>query len=188
MVRRNMRVSLVAIAAALSLTGCAQVVRSGLALLGIHDRPTGIEARGVDRTPSARAGAAQPSATIGGYESAPTYTWDRYATASPVSFARFMSQGIDGATCSPTSVGLSRVLPVGEGSPAVGVQHFGPLTFGLAGPGTRGLRELWLGNRIGFAQAAMQEAARQGTYLDCQRGVFAFVTLGGSAFEPVVVR
>jgi len=125
---------------------------------------------------------------VGGYESAPTYTWDRYATATPVRFAPLMSQGIDGVTCSPTRPGLGRVLPVGEGSPAVGVQHLGPVTFGLAGPGTQGLRELWVGNRLGFAQAAMHEAARPGTYPDWQRGIFVFVTLGSDGCDPVVVR
>lgn len=180
---------LAALAVAPVLTGCAQTLEAGLGLLGLRsNHPAGVETRGVDPQPATRAKSSRPAATIGGYESAPTYGLDRYATASPVSFARFMSQGIDGATCSPLSPGLARVLPLGEGSTAVGVQHFGPLTFGLAGPGTAGLSELWRGNGLGFAQAAMRESARQGSYTDCQRGVFAFVTLGTSSYEPVVVR
>jgi hypothetical protein len=179
--------SAAALALFLVLTGCAQVVRSGLGLLGIHQEPSGLEGRSAAPTPPARV-SQRPPTTVGGYESAATYGWERWAVASPVSFSRFMSQGIDGATCSPSSPGLARVLPVGEGSPAVGVQHLGPFTFGLAGPGTAGLREFWRGNGIGFAQAAMQESARQGTYTDCQRGVFAFVTLGGGSYDPVVVR
>jgi hypothetical protein len=192
MVRRSRRAPAAAIAAALvaapALSGCARALEAGLGLLGIDaDRPAGMEGRGIDRVPPAPAARDRSSATIGDYESAPTYTWDRYGTASPVSFARFMSQGIDGQSCTPLSPGLSRVLPVGEGSPAVGVQHFGPITFGLAGPGTAGLSAIWLRNPTAFAQAAMSEAARMGTYQDCQRGIFAFVTLG-DGYDPVVVR
>lgn len=174
---------------ATAFTGCTPVLKAGLGLLGIRTAEThGIDGAGRGGSITPPAYAEHPPTIVGGYESAPTYTWDRYATASPVSFARFMSQGIDGATCSPTSPGLARVLPVGEGSPAVGVQHFGPITVGLAGPGTRGLRELWLGNPVGFAQAAMQETARMGTYNECERGIFAFVTLGTGSYDPVVVR
>lgn len=193
MVRRSRSVSVAALAAVLAvapaLTGCAQVVRSGLGLLGIHQQPAGVEGRSVDRTPSAKADHDRPAATVGRYQSAPDYTWGGSATATPASFSHLFTSGPVGKACTIGSMGLARVLPVGIGAPAIGVERFGPITLGVAGPGVDALGQLWTLQEGGFARAAMRTTAQSGTWGSCGRGLFAFVSFGpGNAYEPVVVR
>ncbi len=194
MVRRNRNIpvtALVAIlAAAPALSGCAQTARGGLGLRGIHaNDPKGAPPTNLDRTARPLAKSERPAARVGGYESAPSYTWERYAVAGPASFPRLFTMGPDGESCTLTSQGLSRVLPIGNGAPAWPVQRLGPVTVGVAGQGVDALGQVWLMNRAGFAQAAMHYTAQAGTWGSCQRGLFAFVSLGNSsAWAPVVVR
>ncbi len=194
MVRRTSRIRVAALVATLAaasvLTGCTQALHAGLGLLGIHSsQPTGIEGGGVDRPAAPLTKTAPPSATIGDYQSAPNYTWDGYTTASPASFSRLSTAGPEGESCTLTSMGLSRVLPLGPGASAWPVQRLGPFTLGVAGPGVDALGQLWLMNQTGFPRAAMRYTAQAGTWGTCQRGLFAFVSLGtGDAYQPVVVR
>jgi hypothetical protein len=194
MVRRSGRISVAAVVATLAvapaLTGCTQALQAGLGLLGVRSsRATGTDPLGVDRPAARPTRVEAPSATIGDYERAPDYTWDGYATATPASFSRLFTAGPEGESCTVTGMGVARVLPVGQGAPAWPVQRLGPFTLGVAGPGVDALGPLWLKNQVGFPRAAMRYTAQAGTWGTCQRGLFAFVSLGTSdAYEPVVVR
>jgi hypothetical protein len=154
MVRRAERFHVVALAATLvtsvALGGCMQAVNAGLGLLGLGgdhptDEPAGARptpARPATDAPLGRAAGDHPQAVASTYRSRPAFWWERYAMAPPASPARFLSQQVGPEACFLTSPGLSRVLPIEDVAPVWPAWQAGPITVGVAGPGTDALFDL----------------------------------------------
>lgn len=168
----------------LTTLGCAQAVNAGLGLLGVerqHAEPTQRSTR--PTSPKA------PEVATSTYRHSPTLGLQDYTLGRPYHPSTTLLDHVSPGSCAIAPQGVSRVLPVAEGSPALPIETIGPLEVGIAGASAVEAETLFARGAEDLAWRMMERTSRLSTNQDgCGFRIFLYLGLAGtSATEPVLV-
>lgn len=169
-----------------SLSGCAQLVETGLRGLtedmgGTFGAPRTVEVGPLSR-PSAEGVTSE-------YQSAPTHDWVSGQTLTPFtpSHGLFATMSPTRVSCQAVPVGLAGVFSGPSGPSRHRLVELGPIDVGVAGP-DGAFEDIFLTSRAAVAARAMRSGARmagQGPF--CGLGFSLYVSIGGNP-EPVLLN